>query len=1058
MGRFSVFGAVILIAAVTIGTAASLGEFVTTRPEKVPYEGPIELKPAPRNLGAKVVAGNADVNVSNLTGHESEVRIEVNPTNPNNQVVVGHSPDFVTMSTFYTFDGGQTWTLVPLGDAEDGETSTFRFDPSIAFDDDGNVYVAYGITITTVGGTDTKLMVAKSTNGGVSYTTFTSAGSAPDDPAGTSLPGSDKWQLATGPDQDDPAQQNIYLALTANLDDPGGLDQRIVIIPSFDAGEHFITSVIVNDDSLGDNNSTGNLFAEAAIGPNGEIYVIWHKTDTGEIFFDEGELVGGITFGTDVLVTTIDANFTTGNGIGFKATIPAQPDRGVFAGPVLDVDRSGGAHNGRLYLVYADIGANLGALPDVDVFVRHSDDQGATWSAPTLVNDDGGTGSQFLPWLDVDQGSGAVSVVWYDTRNDGADQKVEIFMSVSGDGAATFEPNVRVSDGQSDQSTNNANRTMNNYLEYIGIACEDDNAYMVWADNSADLADLDYYTDHVSAAEILNDAPIADAGTDQVGTTGNLVTLDGSGSSDPDSGPSPLTFTWTQTIGPAVTLSGAGTAAPTFVPTEVGDYTFSLVVADGLESSAPDIVSVTVTEPPVVVPNVVGFEQAAAESAITSAGLTVGTVTQQNSDTIESGHVISQNPASETEVSSGSAVDLVVSLGPATVAVPDVVGQTQAAAETAITNAGLTVGTVTQQHSDAVTAGNVISQDPAATTQVSPGSAVNFVVSLGPAPISVPIVVGLSQAAAETSITNAGLSVGDVSTQHNAEVPAGNVISQSPDAGTEVAPGSAVDLVVSLGAPTAVVPVLLELNQAEAEAAISTAGFGVGDVSFATNDTIPAGEVITQVPAGGTDAPLGSAIDFTVSIGPDGAVGEVPDPTQEASVTFESTGHPLDGASIVIPANSLSNPTPVFFIPETTPEGPPTDGHIALVVSLGPSGLVFDPPALVRIPWPHVPEGVTPIISVAVRDPNTGELDESGIADVAYADGFVTFTTTHFSDFAVVTVAGDLNIDGEVDAVDVQLTINAALDIDTGVIDADINNDGAIDAVDVQLAILAALN
>jgi hypothetical protein len=133
----------------------------------------------------------------------------------------------------------------------------------------------------------------------------------------------------------------------------------------------------------------------------------------------------------------------------------------------------------------------------------------------------------------------------------------------------------------------------------------------------------------------------------------------------------------------------------------------------------------------VTVPNVVGQTQAAATTAVTGAGLTVGTVTQQSSSMVASGSVISESPAAGTRVASGSAVNLVVSTGPAQVAVPNVVGQTQAAATPAITGAGLTVGTVTQQASSTMASGSVISQNPAAGTNVASGSAVNLVVSSG---------------------------------------------------------------------------------------------------------------------------------------------------------------------------------------------------------------------------------------------------------------------------------------------------------------------------------------
>ena len=89
----------------------------------------------------------------------------------------------------------------------------------------------------------------------------------------------------------------------------------------------------------------------------------------------------------------------------------------------------------------------------------------------------------------------------------------------------------------------------------------------------------------------------------------------------------------------------------------------------------------------------------------------------------------------------GSAVNLVVSTGPAPVQCAERGGLTQAAATTAITAAGLVVGTVTTASSATVPAGTVISESPAAGTSVAAGSAVNLVVSPGPAPVSVPNVV-----------------------------------------------------------------------------------------------------------------------------------------------------------------------------------------------------------------------------------------------------------------------------------------------------------------------------
>src|SRR4029450_4133021 len=96
--------------------------------------------------------------------------------------------------------------------------------------------------------------------------------------------------------------------------------------------------------------------------------------------------------------------------------IPAQPNRSIDAEANLAWDRSGGTHNGRVYLVWTQETPN--GSDNTDIMLQRSDNNGATWSPAIKLNDDLTTNSQYNPAIALDQSSGNVAVSWYDTRND----------------------------------------------------------------------------------------------------------------------------------------------------------------------------------------------------------------------------------------------------------------------------------------------------------------------------------------------------------------------------------------------------------------------------------------------------------------------------------------------------------------------------------------------------------------------------------------------------------------------------------------------------------------
>ena len=138
--------------------------------------------------------------------------------------------------------------------------------------------------------------------------------------------------------------------------------------------------------------------------------------------------------------------------------IPAQPNRSIDAEANLAWDRSGGAHNGRVYLVWTQETPN--ESDNTDIMLQHSDNNGASWSPAIKLNDDQTTNSQYDPAIALDQSTGDVAVSWYDTRNDlgtgGSgdtdgirNDDFQIWATDSTNGGATFAPNFQVSKGTS---------------------------------------------------------------------------------------------------------------------------------------------------------------------------------------------------------------------------------------------------------------------------------------------------------------------------------------------------------------------------------------------------------------------------------------------------------------------------------------------------------------------------------------------------------------------------------------------------------------------------------
>lgn len=444
---------------------------------------PVAAASANRVSGTSAIT---NVDVSQRPGNESEEAVAVNPTNPRNIVIVTNVVHPAAgMLEGVSFDGGATWATSLIADND--SLGAACCDPTLSFDGYGNLFLSYLYNVGNV------VPVALSTDGGLHFKLVANIAK----PASTSSPSASRERRGLFRFVDQPtivaAENEVWVVVNA-----GG---PMVATGAAVTGRGQVGSFHPIEVVPGTNNCT---YGDVAIGPGGQVMQVCTLTESGQgggklrVSVDPDGL-GPAGFGKTVTVTD-----THVGGFDF---IPPQPDRSVDAEPGLAWDRTGGAHNGRVYLVYTLEHPN--ESNNTDILVRHSDDDGLTWSAPVRVNSDHTVNSQFLPKISLDPTTGHIAVVWYDARNDLGtrgpgdtngvpNDDAQLWGAFSHDGTAITR-NLRISRG-----TSNSHDSGNgiDFGDYSGLSFYGGIAHPAWADNSNStgnnpdgrLHDLDIYT------------------------------------------------------------------------------------------------------------------------------------------------------------------------------------------------------------------------------------------------------------------------------------------------------------------------------------------------------------------------------------------------------------------------------------------------------------------------------------------------------------------------------------------------------------------------------------
>jgi serine/threonine-protein kinase len=264
--------------------------------------------------------------------------------------------------------------------------------------------------------------------------------------------------------------------------------------------------------------------------------------------------------------------------------------------------------------------------------------------------------------------------------------------------------------------------------------------------------------------------------------------------------------------------------------------------------------------PSVVVPTVIGTSEDKATETLTAAGFEVVPRKIPRANT-PSGRVIEQDPTAGSKAPEGSTVTITVSAGLGQATVPDVKGMEEATAKRKLQNVGFKVE-VDRQHSDRVKEGIVIGTVPPAGTNLEREQTVTLQVSSGPNLVEVPSVVGLDKGAADTQIRDAGL-VPHFQNQESTQ-PKGQVIDQSPGAGSSARRRSTVTVVVSSGIAKVTVPNVVGEASDQAKSDLAAAGLNARVVTQTTDDPNAEDQVLSQSPTAGARLPRGEAVTIFV--------------------------------------------------------------------------------------------------------------------------------------------------------------------------------------------------
>jgi hypothetical protein len=392
------------------------------------------------------------------TSPRSESDIRINYWNPLKIVAASNNISASgQQAQLYSSDGGATWgqSFLPLT-----STDAFHSDPAVDWTSDGT---AWSTTIGIKGNT-LKMRAYKSTNGGQTWTfdnTF----------SGTQK-NTDKELMWV--DHSATSAFKDYVYACWHNGNPAFANRR-----NGPAGSWLATPVQVSSTE-----STGTAIGcDVKTNSAGDAFVFWPTTGNSRIVVAKS-VNGGTSWPTrTVIATTFDS---------YDIGIPAMASRRAL------IYVAGGAYKtatvDNVYATWTDQtgvagcnapanepGTNAASACKSRIWFARSTNGGTTWGAPAMLNNQASKNDQFNQWMGVDETTGRIAVIYYDTVNDATRKKTDIWYQTSTDNGVTWSAAIKVTTGMTDETIAGAD-SGNQYGDYNSLSIFANQIFPSWTD------------------------------------------------------------------------------------------------------------------------------------------------------------------------------------------------------------------------------------------------------------------------------------------------------------------------------------------------------------------------------------------------------------------------------------------------------------------------------------------------------------------------------------------------------------------------------------------------